>query len=635
MPNPGLPFLLPGDGQAGAHASYSAELPAEVHAAGRAHFLRGELLTARDLFTQAVQCGHVPAAVDLARTLRFTGETGTARALLTPLLAQDHGAEDRGLLTLELGALDLAEGQLRRAHDHFTAAGVLLSPLAASRPERCRAARLLASTYARLGLSTPAQHYLSSALTHAQGPERLLALHAQARIALDAAQFDLAAQALEQARPYLDGAPVAAGGHHLLLGQLACARGRWETAMAAFEEARRLAQRSGELGTECQAALGRAALLTAQQAWGAAHAELLRAQRLSPTPSLRALVDLRLGAWHAARGDTEALACLDSARAAFAALHLTRETAWCDLHRSAALLPDLPSARRALEGALQARHAHGSPVLLAELRLLPHLLPLLQSRRPSLAAQALQADWRAAFPDEPFLIELRTLGQTAVLVDGHEIRLGMRRTVELLAFLLLRGPATRSQLLSALWGDDDPRRAANYFHQAKRELSRHLPWLRILLDKASGEYRVSCEGALFQWDLPFTQRELSADSDDEVAETIRSLPGLFLPDVDTQWVREERDALEWTVMKSGLSLMKRWSERGEYQKCADLAARLLDIDPCDEALVEYLVTATLELEGRVAAQRALSGAAQRAQQELGLRPDWEQRLMGTLAPLPN
>ena len=124
MSNPGLPLLPPGDGQAGAHTAPVGLQAAEVHAAGRAHFLRGELLTARDLFTQAVQCGCVPAAVDLARTLRFTGEAGAARALLTPLLAQEYSAENRALLSLELGALDLAEGQLRRAHDHFTAAEI-------------------------------------------------------------------------------------------------------------------------------------------------------------------------------------------------------------------------------------------------------------------------------------------------------------------------------------------------------------------------------------------------------------------------------------------------------------------------------------------------------------------------------
>lgn len=126
---------------------------------------------------------------------------------------------------------------------------------------------------------------------------------------------------------------------------------------------------------------------------------------------------------------------------------------------------------------------------------------------------------------------------------------------------------------------------------------------------------MQCEGPVFHWDAQATQRSLRDGDDDAKTQAIHEYGGPFPPQAATEWVCEERDRLEWDVIRTGLELMGCWSEAGEYGKCAVLARRLLDIAPCDEARVQYLVLATVQLE-----------ALARAQRELQVLPVWSSRL---------
>lgn len=126
---------------------------------------------------------------------------------------------------------------------------------------------------------------------------------------------------------------------------------------------------------------------------------------------------------------------------------------------------------------------------------------------------------------------------------------------------------------------------------------------------------MQCEGPVFHWDAQATQRSLRDGDDDAKTQAIHEYGGPFPPQAATEWVCEERDRLEWDVIRTGLELMGCWSEAGEYGKCAVLARRLLDIAPCDEARVQYLVLATVQLE-----------ALARAQRELQVLPAWSSRL---------
>jgi DNA-binding SARP family transcriptional activator len=122
------------------------------------------------------------------------------------------------------------------------------------------------------------------------------------------------------------------------------------------------------------------------------------------------------------------------------------------------------------------------------------------------------------------------------------------------------------------------------------------------------------------------KRALSASGEDDLERAVRMYAGPFLPQAESEWARSEREALEWSVIKTGLRLMDSWSARGDYAKCLELSQRLLEIEPWNEVLVEYLVSAVGELEGAVAAARTMGVIARRFETEVGGLPPKLQEL---------
>ncbi|MBZ9750141.1 transcriptional regulator, SARP family protein [Deinococcus sp. HMF7604] len=630
MPHPIFQAVLAGQYQDGlkVHAALPEPTATDDRWGGYCLFALGQLWPARDLLLRARARGCEAASLELALVLRYLGEPEAARQLLLSLPLDRLSPVDRSYAHREHASLHLMDGRPLLALAELEAAW---SDLLTAGPDgetlRQSTAQLLGYVSALLGREAAALHYLNLALGTAQGGKRVHALHTRAQVALYAARFEAAGQDLAEAAALLQSEPVSAAYHAYLQGLLARAQGHWEVALGAFAQAFSRARATGESSTEALAALGQASVLTLQGQWAEAHTALLRADALSSNAWQSALVGLRRGAWQVAQGQPEGAVTLLGARERFEALGLRRETAWCDLHLCAAHLANPPQARQALTRVLDTRAALGSGApLLPELRLLPQVTDFLLAHPDDPAAQTLLRDRRLAHPREPLRLTLQTLGRGALLLDGQEVRVGLRRTPEVLAYLLLRGPATREQVLATLWSDDDPRRAANYFHQLRHELTQHVPWLSIDLTRTSGLYSVTCRGPEFNMDAAQLQHRLSTLSEDEVVGAIFAYTGPFLPEATAAWADEEREALEWSVIRAGLQLMQQWSQKGEYSKCAGLSRRLLDIAPCDEALVEYLVVATLHLEGRLAAQRALLEASTRAQKELSEAPMWTSRL---------
>ncbi|QBY07091.1 transcriptional regulator, SARP family protein (plasmid) [Deinococcus metallilatus] len=618
------------------HAALEAPTGEDDRWAGYCLYALGQLLPAKELLLRAQAAGCLAAGLELALVLRYLGEEAEARRVLDAVPLDALDPLDRAYARWERGAAFLADGAPLPARDALEAAWRDLIPLGPdSATLRVSVAQLLGYAYAQLGREAPALHYLHIALRGAAGSKRVHALNTRAQVHLYAGRYPDAQRDLDEAAGLLTGEPISRAHHAYLCGLLARAQGQWSAALEAFSQAEGLARTTGESSAECLAALGRAAILTAKKDLHAAHAALRRADVLVTNPWQRALVTLRQGAWHAAQGEARAAALLTTARDAFRELGLLREPGWAEVHLAAFALPHNPEgARDALLRAVMERHALGSGApLLPELRLLPQVTAFLASQAEDPALGVLLADRVSAAAGTPLRVDLVTLGGQKLLVDGQELRVGMRRTIELLAYLLCRGPASRDQILTALWPDDDPKRAANYFHQARHELGLHAPYLQIHHDRMAGVYRARCEGPELCWDVETIQRALNARGDDEVARAIHRYGGAFLPLAVSEWAREERDRLEWSVIRAGLELMGRWSAVGEYAKCAVLARRLLDISPCDEALVEYLVQATVQLEGRAAAQRVLLEATARAERELQVYPEWSARLARQLQHL--
>jgi len=551
------------------------------------------------------------------------------------VLESDLPALDRAAAFRERGALHLYEGHAAQARTVLEVAWQTVSSLGqAGEPFLAPTAQLLGYTYAVLGREAPAVHYLNLALKVAVGVKRVHPLHSRAQVHLQRGRYEQAFSDLQEASTHLPNLQSAAAHQAYLEGLLACGQGQWTVADALLSQASEHAQTSGETGTEFLAELGLASVLTVQGEYDAALPHLLRAQHLKSNVWEKALFELRSGSWAAAQGQA-AQAQLEAARDAFTTLDLPREIGWAELHLAACALPERPAeALAALRRAVNHRHRLGNGVpLLPELRLLPNLVEFMSMHLQEPPIKTLLNDRRQIGISEPLHLRLRTFGRPQLLADGEDVPLPLKRTLELLAFLLLRGPVSRDDIVLNLWPDDDPRKAVTYFHQVNHQLKSAAPALRLTFDKATSTYTLRCEGPVLTSDIGEMKRLLRADDENLHVRALELYTGPFLPQVDAQWAREEGDAVEWSMINTALELMARWTREGRYDKCQSLARRLVEVFPCDESLVEYLVEATLYLDGPVAAQRTLVEAGARAELSLNHTPDWVARLQARIHQL--
>lgn len=624
------------------YAALASPDPVDDRWAGYCLFLAGRLLDAKELLLRSRSRGCAQAGLELLSVLRGLGDVESATLVLAALPTASFSPTERAYAHREEAVLHLAAGQLPAARASLELAWSLLGTQdAPSSGLRLQTAQLLGLIYHRLGRSTPASHYLNLALDEprggAVGAKRLRPLLTRAEVYLYDGQYDLSQADLDEAGTLLWSGPGASASHAYLLGLLARAQGRWTEARHQFQTAAEQASAGADTSIELMAFLGQSSIATVEGRLQDAGHHVRRASRLVQTPWEQAMCDLREGYWLARSGRPNAEAVLQRAGQAFRTMNLPRETAWAELHlaglhadRSEAAA--LAAVHRAAE---QRAELNSGASLLPELRLLPDLTALLGRSGDDPEVALLMADRRAALGDAPLHLRLVTLGATRLEADGTEVRLGMRRTTEVLAYLLLYGQVTRDELLAALWPDEDPTRARNYFHQVVHALKDAVPSLRIEYLRATRRYTLTCEGPLLEWDATRIKSALSSQDENERQRAVLEYSGPFLPDAETDWAREERDALTFSVIGVGLKLMAQWSASGDYQKCAALARRLLDVDPCDESLAEYFVLATFELEGRIAAQRALLEVAGRAERELNTSPDWLSRLAVQLQPSLN
>ena len=525
-------------------------------------FLQGQLLPARDLLFHAKAKQAAAAAIELATVLRHLG--APAEAHLELLSLNDHTLEpmDQVLVARERGALALYEGRLDLAQKELECAWRLTQNMVeAGQPLIGFVAQLLGHVYSLVGKPAWASHYVTLSLTATTGAKRLHPLMTCAQMEIYAGEYLTAADHLDEAASLLNQLPGAHPYHSYLRGLLHRSQGRFGAAVLAFGQAAQVASESGESSTEFIAELDLAASLTAQRELSRAEAHLLRAQSLAASTWELGMLDLRYGFWHSSCGDAAALTWLLRARDTFTLLHLPRELAWVELHLAENQAENAAMALAAIKRAIH--HGQGLTcltALLPELPLLPEVSRLLGQWHSDPDIAAFLDTRSKVISDMPLNIQLITLGGEALLADGHPLRLGMRRTCELLAFLLIHGAATRDQILVNLWPDDDPRRSANYFHQAVHQLITATPHLKIQYDRLSHQYTISCEGPALHWDMERFRSALESNNLGRVLNALETYAGPFLPNAGSTWASVEREVLENQVIAVGLNMLANWKD---------------------------------------------------------------------------
>jgi tetratricopeptide (TPR) repeat protein len=626
-----LEHLLTGD-EVGAWSLYQcidAPSAQEDRWAGWALINLERHLEAQDLLTRSVQRGCIEARIELATVERLLGDFQAAHQTLNGLHDfKFREAFDKVLFWREMGATHLELGQSESALVALQNSWDIVQGATDLQPLRAAAGQALGVLFLSQRQYRKATHYFSAGL------EGIGALNRELRIRWQRARCQIYLGAFSDAKIDLDYIEQHIAAHPALKGQLAYHQGllfrateAWADSEEHFLSAAKLSRAAEEPELAFYAEINAATVQIMQHKLEQARILLVRAKSIARSPRDHATWNWRQGYYLLHSKPLEAMPVLEFAAIAFGGMNLPRETLACWLnHAEAARRAGLiDQAKQSLQTAVDLTSTADDAFAAIELALLPELKVWLTDLEPVWQNILLPAIMDSSVQ----MLELVTLGKSELRVNGKAVGLRMARTVEILAFLLKKPNRTKSEILVGLFPDTDPQQAINYFHKAKQLLSEAVPCLTIAFDARRKVYNVKCQFQL-QSDFLSFQHLLSGHRHNEVLDILNTYTGAFLPEANSQWASEEREALAWNAVKIGLETLQQWFEAGEDQKCLSLATRLLDIEPYNPALSEYLVTVTLRLEGEVAAKRELQRLNQKFLVELGDVPLELRRLGKTL-----
>lgn len=588
----------------------------------------GLVLPARDRLLRLLAHGHAVARVELATVYRLQGDAARAFDLLAALELDSLGPFDRTLAHREQGACLLELGRYAQAEVALEEAWTTAQHDAAL-PLRPGVAYALGYAQSLMGHDRQARHHLDIAVREAVGVKRLYPLLARAYANVCLLWVGDAERDLQEAEALLPAVPIAAAVVRYTQAALLGAQGRWEEAGVQYEQAATQARELGDRGTQVFAALGAAASFTAAGRYERGAAALGQAQLLASTVREQGHCAWREGSLRARQGGP-GLPLLEEASSTFEQLGLWREVGSVLLHQAEAQLHagEVGPAASVIGRAMQVRQALGNgAALLSELRALPRVQTYLH---------------KAAFPQRELVddlhertagrltVELMTLGDARVRLNGEVVTFQLRRVVEVLAYLLRTPHVTFQQLSAALFAED-ARSARGYFHQVRTDIVKRVPGVRVAYDRVNRTYAVETHGATLVWDAGEVWEHLQGGCDGFVR-AMQMYRGRFLPDAESEWARAEREALELALLRAGLTALARWRVEGNDEARLLWSRRLLELDPLDLEVVDAVLEATREVQGHGATQLELTRIRARFMRDLGEVPAILERWAQLLPP---
>jgi tetratricopeptide (TPR) repeat protein len=324
------------------------------------------------------------------------------------------------------------------------------------------------------------------------------------------------------------------GERNFLLGEIALADGNTRSAISKYSQTIQIAQ---ELNFNYEELLSRLALVCIYGSHGdfaTAQEHLSRAQELISDKADRLVFRFRevlVLLWQGRYKPSHAMEELDSLIEAFGDMGLLQEQAAVKLHKADLIRKEGKSEFTVELDALQALSVTlQNPSFLArEWALLPDFQKIAQQTHPRIAGSTTT------------VLEVFTLGEERVTVDGNPLHIPLRRGVEVLAYLLEKKAVTLQDVMDDVFPNDNPRSAKSYFHQFRHQLREHLDGLEIEYDSESKMYRLTSEINVL-WDVAELRSGRSMGS-----------KGVFLPESKNQWAREVDAELEpYRSMKPGV-----------------------------------------------------------------------------------
>jgi len=189
----------------------------------------------------------------------------------------------------------------------------------------------------------------------------------------------------------------------------------------------------------------------------------------------------------------------------------------------------------------------------------------------------------------PASVHLREFGDPALVVEGHVVRPKIRKSLELLSYLLASASAevSREEVLNALWNgrNDDSTRA--YLRQALRHLRDVLPVgvaVQALGDALALEGAITSESLEFEALLAAAVRDPGPESLGYLLEALELVGrGLFLEgSQDVNWIDDRRAQIASIVSDVRLDAAELLLSSDRHLRALALVDEALDLEPLSE-----------------------------------------------------
>jgi tetratricopeptide (TPR) repeat protein len=584
-------------------------------------------------FYKAVQRGEIAASVDLVAIHIHLNEFFEAQEWIESCLTLELSLRDKIRLLLFQSEMQLKSGKIRQAIKTLKRSWIQANLLRDDANLLAQIAQSLASALHDFGNDNEALSYLNKVINRPDDFWKTFLKITRAYSLLSIGCLEEANDDLRNARKFSDSSGLLLAYQAFVVGTLSIARGKLDDAFKQLEHATVLSEK---IDTKELQLLSRSALAATYTALGdcdQARAVLMPLSNLELSPTEEATRQLRVGELSTAKKDFDsARVAIESAVATFATLEHQRELAWALLRLAHLHLErgDTKLSNQTLERVSDiANSIGGTAFLVPELNLIGlETVKRLASIATPYAMHALipilEPDRTVTIPLEsrPLVRRLRviTLGKPMLLAEDRNVTPRLNKAMELIAYLVLHPQSSLERILDSVFPDSDPKAAANYFHQIRHKLTRDVPELRVVQDKQTKSYALDSGTIPLESDYEDVVKLLNHATQNELHQALEIYRGPFMPHLDSAWVEEVRNNVEWLLVRSGLRVVQDLYDRGSFEDCRKLTEKLRKVAPLDEGLNELLVRATNEIDGLLAARRTLSDVEKYFHAEVGELP---------------
>ncbi len=237
------------------------------------------------------------------------------------------------------------------------------------------------------------------------------------------------------------------------------------------------------------------------------------------------------------------------------------------------------------------------------------------------------------------MLEIKTLGKLEILFNGKPVTAFVSNKVPALLVYLAatQKPHTRDVLASLFWGEMPEKDAKNNLRQALANIRRVVNPGYIMTDSAialSPNAAWKLDANVFERQLELKTGNLDAGATEQNILALAGyegdfLEGLYLREAPgfEEWQLSERLRLRELAIQAVQVLAEHFIDQGRYQEALHYASRLLTFDPWREEAHRMLMVSKARLGQRSAALAQYHVCCKILQEELGVEPAYETRLI--------